>query len=98
MGLHRHSPRSSRSCAASIRPQRRRAAVSEPAQHGLGCAAFAPRKLLITEEGFTSSSNKPASSNEVKPEPANGTLIIGFDSEWVAELPDPPDDDAGADD
>jgi hypothetical protein len=29
----------------------------------------------------------------VKPRPANATLIIGFDAEWVTETADPPNDD-----
>ena len=54
-------------------------------------------KSLKQQGSFTSNEKKRKSSAEVKPDPADAMLIIGFDAEWVTEVTNHPDADVDGD-
>ena len=70
--------------------------AQEPALKIPVSADFSLTKPLRKPRSFSSRPGTQKPVAKVKPNPADATLIIGFDAEWVTEADDPPDKDETA--
>src|SRR5262245_15900338 len=71
--------------------------TSEPALRTPPSADLVSSRSREKLKSFTSQARRQKSAAKVKPKPADAMLIIGFDTEWVTETADLPDDNDDGD-